>query len=153
MLDYGRLVGKYSARNGELAWPLLYHADVRCRLEHVERLRRVPEGDHEIVAARGQAPATHVDPAPPGDSAWSAAVADQTFWAKSVPGATSLDSRRCHYKRGTNRALLQRLPRRRRGRGTNRTSRSHTKFIWNRTGSILINSRGSQLCQDWQVGT
>ena len=43
MLDYGRLISTYSERYGALTWPLLYQCDVRCRLEHMERLRRVLE--------------------------------------------------------------------------------------------------------------
>ena len=58
MLDYGRLIVNYANRHGTVTWPLLYQTDVRCRLEHMERLRRVLEREHAIATARGQAPAT-----------------------------------------------------------------------------------------------
>ena len=43
LLDCSRLTNGYASRYGSVTWPLLYQFDVRCWLEHMERLRRVSE--------------------------------------------------------------------------------------------------------------
>ena len=80
MLDYGRLISTYSERYGSLTWPLLYQCDIRCRLEHMERLRRVLERKFVDATARGQAPSIQFDPKRPWDSVWTAACEDFGFW-------------------------------------------------------------------------
>ena len=81
LLDYCRLIGRYATRYGSLTWPLLYQCDVRCRLEHMERLRRVLERNSAAATARGQARVVHFDKDRPWDSVWSAAVDDKKFLA------------------------------------------------------------------------
>ena len=39
LLDYLCLITDSAGRYGPLTWPLLYHCDVRCRLEHMECLQ------------------------------------------------------------------------------------------------------------------
>ena len=80
MLDYSRLILGYASRYGTLAWPLQNQCDVRCRLEHMERLRSVLERNYAMALSRGQAPAIPFDPSRPWDSVWSAAVDDHAFW-------------------------------------------------------------------------
>ena len=80
MLDYSRLISTYAERYGSLTWPLLYQCDVRCRLEHMERLRRVLERKFVDATARGQAPSLHFDPKHPWDLVWTAACEDFGFW-------------------------------------------------------------------------
>ena len=80
LMDYARLTTGYATRYGTATWPLLYQSDVRCRLEHMERLRRVLERDSAAAKARGQAPATPFDPSQPWNSVWVAAVDDTKFW-------------------------------------------------------------------------
>ena len=80
MLDYSRLILGYASRYGTLTWPLLYQCVVRCRLGHMERLRRVLERNHVMALSRGQAPAIPFDVNRPWDSVWSAAVDDHAFW-------------------------------------------------------------------------
>ena len=80
MLDYGRLISTYSERYGALTWPLLYQCDVRCRLEHMERLKRVLERKFVDATARGQAPSVPFDQTRPSDSVWTAACEDFGFW-------------------------------------------------------------------------
>ena len=97
MLDYSRLILEYASRHGTLTWPLLYQCDVRCQLEHVERLRRVLERNHAL--SKRQAPAIPFDLNWPLDSVWD----DQSFWHRQfgepAQGGT-LD--RCRYRRSTN---------------------------------------------------
>ena len=80
MLDNGRLINTYSDRYGALAWPSLYQCDVRCRREHMERLRRVLGRKFMDATTRGQAPAVPFDPARPWDSVKTAACEDFGFW-------------------------------------------------------------------------
>ena len=56
LMDYSRLITGCATRYGAATWPLLYQAEVRCRLEHLERLRRVLERDCAAATARGHAP-------------------------------------------------------------------------------------------------
>ena len=75
LLDCSRLTNGYASRYGSVTWPLLYQFDVRCWLEHMERLRRVSE-------SRTQPPPEPFDRARPWDSVWSAAVDDPSDWHK-----------------------------------------------------------------------
>ena len=79
LLDYERMIVEYAARYGDLAWPLLHQCDVRCRLEHKERLRRVLERESVASSARNQAPAVQFNSACPWDSVWTAATEDHKF--------------------------------------------------------------------------
>ena len=80
LLDYERMIVGYATRYGDLTWPLLYQCYVRCRLEHMERLRRVLERESVAALARSQSPAVPFDSACPWDSVWTAATEDQKFW-------------------------------------------------------------------------
>ena len=82
-MDYFGLMTGYATRYGAATWPLLYQAEVRCRLEHMERLWRVPERDCAAATARGQAPAIPFDSSQAWNSVWVAAVDDAKFWHRA----------------------------------------------------------------------
>ena len=69
-------------RYGNITWPLLCQTDVRCRLEHTERLRRTLEREHAIASAKQQSLATPFNADRPWNSVWTAAVDDHSFWRR-----------------------------------------------------------------------
>jgi len=76
--QYSSMIGRYCERYGAACWLQIYQADVRCRGEHMERLRR--RGDEAratAIAAGGTHP---MDPARPWDWVWGEACSDATFW-------------------------------------------------------------------------
>ena len=62
LLDYGKKIRDYVEMFGYDVWPLLYQADVRCRLEHMERLRRQLEKGAAKANALNREPAIPFDP-------------------------------------------------------------------------------------------
>ena len=58
----------YSERYGKACWAIIYQADVRARLEHVERLRRRGEQEHATAQAAGLA--HQYEPATPWNWVW-----------------------------------------------------------------------------------
>lgn len=77
---YEKVVRHYHERYGKGCWPIIYQADVRARLEHVERVRR--RGQEAYDRAR-QAGLTHdFDPAKPWDWVYRRIIGDFPFWQK-----------------------------------------------------------------------
>ena len=50
---YARLIGRYVSRYGQGSWFQIYQADVRCRSEHMERIRRRGEEKKAMAQALG----------------------------------------------------------------------------------------------------
>ena len=76
-LAYSRRLHSLHLRFGPTLWPLLYQAESRCRLEHMEPLRRTAiAGRNKAIAAGGS---HDFDPARPWNSATKAAKDDQ-YW-------------------------------------------------------------------------
>lgn len=102
LLSYGKKIEQYVDLYGMEIWALLYQADVRCRLEHMERLRRKLEREHAAkasssadnaaAAAGGTASAGTLTPSRPWDAVWAAAIDDVAFWTEQVerPGGLIL---------------------------------------------------------------
>jgi len=74
---YERQICRYHERYGPSIWVLLYQADVRMRLEHMERLRRI---------GQSKAPADF-DAAKPWEWVWQESLRDLAFWRLRVRGA------------------------------------------------------------------
>ena len=73
-----KLHDRYSAR----IWPVIYQADNRCRLEHMERTRRSLQSLHEEAVSRGST--TDYDDARPWNIVFRKVVTDETFWRDQV---------------------------------------------------------------------
>ena len=82
LLDYAEKIREYSERYGQATWALLYQADVRCRQEHMERVRRTLEHGAAAANAEGKAAAFPFNPKRPWDGVWSAAIKDFVFWRR-----------------------------------------------------------------------
>jgi hypothetical protein len=79
---YNDLIHRYAARYSRSTWHLVYQADVRCRLENMERLRRRGAAEHATATAAG---GTHpYDPAHPWEYVWDQAVLESPFWTREL---------------------------------------------------------------------
>ena len=129
MLNHGRLSTTSSERYGALTWPLLYQCDVRCKLDHMERLRRVLERKFLDATARGQAPSVSRDSTTrPWDSVWTAACEDFGCW-------------HCQFEE-----LALVILRHHHGRSAGGDTRVHRGS----NGIFTHNRRGVALCPDFQ---
>lgn len=79
---YEKVIRHYHDRYGKLCWRIIYQADVRARMEHVERLRR--RGQEGYDRAR-QAGLTHeFDPLKPWEWVYLELIADFSYWQKEL---------------------------------------------------------------------
>lgn len=79
---YRTLIHDYAVRYGPKVWHIIYQADVRCRREHMERLRRIAVEESAATHAKG---GWHpLDPTRPWDLVWLRAVDDVSFWRKEL---------------------------------------------------------------------
>ena len=75
---YAGMIRRYVSRYGERAWLQIYQADVRCRGEHMERVRR--RGDEERSRALAAGQSHPLDPSRPWDWVWGEVLSDSDFW-------------------------------------------------------------------------
>lgn len=75
---YADLLTRYVQRYSPAVWHIIYQADVRTRLEHMERLRRLGQkAATDATAAGGAHP---FDRLKPWEWVWGAAVDDSSWW-------------------------------------------------------------------------
>jgi hypothetical protein len=75
---YSRLIGRYVERYGAGSWYQIYQAEVRCRSEHMERIRRRGEEGRAVALMAGH---THaLDMMRPWDWVWGEAARDLEYW-------------------------------------------------------------------------
>ena len=79
---YEHLIRSYHERYGRSCWALLYQADVRARLEHTERLRRVGREEHQAAVDGGGSHS--FEPKKPWEWVWEKLVLDQAFWHREL---------------------------------------------------------------------
>jgi len=88
VVDLGHLqknrahIERMSERYGAKVWSVIYQADVRCRLEHMERLKRSLKAEHDAATAAGNT--TDYDDKRPWNLVWARAVTDEALWRKEV---------------------------------------------------------------------
>ena len=93
--NYGEMVRSFHNTYGPSSWFLIYTADVRMRSEHLERLRRHAEGEHDDALAAGLP--TSFDPAKPWHAAFRAAVGKtaRDWWEDNLHRPALLYLTRC----------------------------------------------------------
>lgn len=79
---YEKTIRAYSERYGKACWAIIYQADVRARLEHVERLRR--RGEQEYTAAQSAGLTHPFEPATPWNWVWKELCNDYNFWNREI---------------------------------------------------------------------
>jgi len=79
---YRDLLALYQTRYGKESWIIIYQADVRARLEHLERVRR--RGQQELDAAHAAGGVHPFDCARPWEWSLRAVVEDTSFWRREL---------------------------------------------------------------------
>ena len=79
LVDYRKKISDYHGRYGPDCWMLLYQADTRFRMEHLERTRRLTVAKHELALLGGST--TLYDAAKPWKQSWVDGMADKEWWA------------------------------------------------------------------------
>lgn len=79
---YREKIEKYHDRYGEKIWAVLYQADVRCRLELMERTKRNLAARHDAAVQQGST--TSYDPQRPWNLVWQTVISDDSFWKEEV---------------------------------------------------------------------
>ena len=79
---YRSHIERLAERYGPRVWSVIYQGDVRCRLEHMERLKRALKTEHDkVINAGGK---SDYDEQRPWNQVWARATADETFWREEV---------------------------------------------------------------------
>jgi len=83
-----KMIVDYTRRYGPSVWPMIYQAEVRARLEHLERVRRSGSAARdEAVAAAGTHP---FDPKHPWEWSLRRCADDVQFWRRELEEPASL---------------------------------------------------------------
>ena len=87
-----KTITNYAARYGPEVWALIYQTDVRARLEHMERVRRI--GISEMVHAIGVGAQHPLDPKRPWEWVFRRTVDDMQFWRRELEEPAPLNKTR-----------------------------------------------------------
>lgn len=79
---YEKIIRHYNDRYGKACWPIVYQADVRARMEQVERVRR--RGQEAFDRARLAGLNHDFNPLQPWEWVWQELANDNTFWYKEI---------------------------------------------------------------------
>jgi hypothetical protein len=79
---YKDMIVQYHKRYGAAVWHLLYQADTRTRLEHMERLHRHVTAEHERITKSGGV--STFDAKRPWNAVWMRAVDDAQWWRNEL---------------------------------------------------------------------
>ena len=79
---YREKIEKYHDRYGDKIWAVLYQADVRCRLELMERTKCNLAAKHDVAVQQGTT--TSYDPHRPWNLVWQTVISDDSFWKEEV---------------------------------------------------------------------
>ena len=178
LLTYKEKIEKFHDRYGEKICAILYQADVRCRLELMERTKRQLAAAHEAATSSGGT--TQYDPNRPWNMVWQSVIADEAFWRAEViePGMLILtkvanvgemlegDARVQSSAAGAGPCEVQPGPARLsepssgsaglHPRNPNRTGRYHRveggKYLSNRTGYALCEAYNAGTCNQTSQG-
>ena len=90
LLNYRRKMEGYWNLYGDATWSLQYQADVRCRLEHMERVRRNLAANAKRATEHGVQLEVTYDAKKPWDSVWAAAIDDAKFWTEELERPATL---------------------------------------------------------------
>ena len=161
---WSSMIRTYAVRYGQELWPLVYQADVRARLEHLPRVKRMGMlAQEQALAANGTHP---FDPMHPWEWTFREAANDAKYWRTELEenalivktGAAAVDhnigddapvegNRRKAHKRDRSPVATSAEPPRR--QPTYPAERVHRV---NAEGLPTHNRRGMALCEEYQTG-
>ena len=157
-------IAEYARRYGPSVWPMIYQAEVRARLEHLERVRRAGQQAHDGAIKAGGT--TDFDPAHPWEWAFRRCADDVLFWRRELEEPALLV--RSHVGKvkdhveqdaivdGGRRARDSSPPRDDRGfkrqSETKHLQKHEKKHSIDGNGLLTTNRRGIPLCSGFQAG-
>ena len=147
---YSSMIGRYVSRYGSSAWLQIYQADVRCRSEHMERIRR--RGEEEAAISRAAGHTHSMVASRPWDWVWAEAVKDLEFWRIELEEPALLALVRG--QRSSSSSSGPSFPSVKRGAAAElgppaKVARQHSV-----DGNIFVANRsGKRLCEDYNRGT
>lgn len=154
---YSDMMARYHSRYGAAMWHILYQADVRCRSEHMERIRR--RGEEELANGGARS----MDKAKPWDWVFAEATKDAQFWHVELeePALLMLNrTKRANEMLGDEAPVGapptggKRPGGGREGETPPKTKRPNTERVHNVEGNnFTTNRRGIKLCASFQEGT
>ena len=84
LLRYKSFIERLHDKYGEKVWSVIYQGEVRCRLEHMPRIRRIAQAEFDQTKASGNPTPVGYDPARPWSYVWGKAIEDLEFWREEV---------------------------------------------------------------------
>ena len=84
LLRYKSLIERLHDKYGEKVWSVIYQGEVRCRLEHMPRLKRIAQAEYDQTKASGNPTPVGYEPLRPWSYVWAKAVEDLEFWREEV---------------------------------------------------------------------
>lgn len=82
LTKYRTHVERLHDRYGPKVWAIVYQADVRFRLELLERVKRECAAEHDLATQNGSS--TPYDPNRPWNYTWQKALSMDSFWREEV---------------------------------------------------------------------
>jgi hypothetical protein len=150
---YHNLIEKYATRYGPDAWAVVYQADVRMRLEAMERWRRT--GVREEAEAKKAGGVHPYSPDRPWNWVFIKATADVQFWHDEVEQPSILVAA----KANTVSEFVEDAPPRAHGKskappgtGAERPAKEMKQHLVGSDGKLYANRRGTRLCASFQTG-
>ena len=175
LLSYKQHVIKLHDRYSSKVWPIIYQADNRCRLEHMERTRRSLQSVHEEAVSKGAT--TDYDDSRPWNLVFRKVISDESFWRDQVvepallvltkvaginefaTGDADVQARAAHAaprETEPRAARMSQAPQQIRPRNSNRTGRYHqtdgSRYTANRTGFGLCAGFNAGDCNETSGG-
>ena len=96
LINYRKKIESYWNLYGPEVWALIYQADVRARLEEMERIRRRLEEDAARAKQRRIEPLYDYEEQRPWNSVWEAIVDDEKFWNSELEKKAQLILSKAH---------------------------------------------------------
>ena len=168
--NYMKHIVNFARLYGPKVWALIYQADVRARLEHVERIRR--RGQVEADTAKAANGVHPFDASKPWDWSYKALTEDFRFWKRELEDQAVLilahievldhslegdaEVERLTYKKappaaGERGGVQQGAePPKKKQRNIKHTERQH---IQDSSGLMSANRNGTPLCDKFQLGS
>jgi hypothetical protein len=164
---YRDLISNYVLRYGQAVWLIIYQADVRARLEHLERARRKGARLHAASAPSGD---YGYDTAKPWDWCFRNVTEDHAFWRREleepailvlsksgrlmqmVDGDAPVQSASASHSAAASSQQPQQPPKQHASQQQRGKAQQRGHYI-DDNGRHTANRRGTPLCADFQAGS
>ena len=148
---YAGMVKRYVTRYGPTVWLQIYQAEVRCRSDHMERVRR--RGEEERAAALGAGGAHPMDPLRPWNWVWGEVLKDADFWRIELEEPALLTLNRALGQAPVGDAAVSSAPKRFLNVGASAAPPQKLAKVHDVDGNVFRSSRkAKKLCEAFNQG-